>query len=54
MLDFMLAVSHRLVTCLLKFNFLSMVTPRSFLEFEFNSMQAGSKNFVLMSRLDRK
>ena len=42
---FLLALTNRLITCSLKFNFLSIVTPRIFWEFEFYSMQAGSENF---------
>ena len=51
---FLLALTNRLITCSLKFNFLSIVTPRIFWEFEFSSMQAGSENFVFMSRLNSK
>ena len=51
---FLLALSNRFVTCSLKFNFLSIAKLRSFSESKFYSIQAGSENFVFMSRLDRK
>ena len=51
---FLLALPDWSVLCLLKLFFLSIVTPGRFWEPTFSSMQAGSKNFVLMSRLDKK
>lgn len=49
---FLLVLSDRLVTCSLIFIFLVTVTPRSF--WEFSITQAGSGNFITMSRLYRK
>lgn len=50
----LLDLLHKLVTCSLKFSFLSTVTLTRFWESEFSSTQAGSKSSVLMSRLDGK
>ena len=51
---FLLALCHSLVTCTFKFNFLSIVAPRSFWEPELSRKQVSGEIFVLMSRLDGK
>ena len=53
-LELLFVLRHWLVTYSLKFNFLSFVTIRSFGELGLSSIHEGSKNFVLMSRLNQK